>query len=303
MMATAEHGQDYQRWLAKINQVCGHFAARPLEGNFHGEIDASYAGNLKVSTVTACGVNLFRTRNEIKRSNDDWFYTVFQLAGQAAIEQDDRQVMLEAGDITLIDASRPCSIFWQQTSRQASLLLPRQLIEHQLRGSEISIASRLQKSLPMVQLSQRLLQESMNSPELSDSESEAALEAIVCLLRPMLHQQEVQPSRREKQFQRIIELIDASIQAEHLRPEWLANETGMSLRSLYRLFADKGLVVAQYIKNRRLDLCARALRSAHDDEKLAGIGYNWGFSDHSHFSTAFKQRFGVSPGEYRKRCR
>ncbi|MFX5085138.1 AraC family transcriptional regulator, partial [Acinetobacter baumannii] len=22
-----------------------------------------------------------------------------------------------------------------------------------------------------------------------------------------------------------------------------------------------------------------------------------------HFSTAFKQRFGVSPGEYRKRCR
>ncbi|MRA94315.1 transcriptional regulator FeaR, partial [Bacillus thuringiensis] len=77
-----------------------------------------------VSTVTASGVNLFRTRNEIKRSNDDWFYTVFQLSGQAAIEQDDRQVVLDAGDITLIDASRPCSIFWQQTSRQASLLLP-----------------------------------------------------------------------------------------------------------------------------------------------------------------------------------
>jgi AraC family transcriptional activator of tynA and feaB len=114
------YGQDYQRWLAKINQVCGHFAARPLEGRFHGEIDASYAGTLKVSTVTASSVNLFRTRNEIMRSNDDWFYTVFQLSGQAAIEQDDRQVVLDAGDITLIDASRPCSLFWQQTSRQAS---------------------------------------------------------------------------------------------------------------------------------------------------------------------------------------
>ncbi|AYW54673.1 transcriptional regulator FeaR [Raoultella ornithinolytica] len=295
-MATAEHGQDYQRWLAKINQVCGHFAARPLEGRFHGEIDASYAGTLKVSTVTASGVNLFRTRNEIKRSNDDWFYTVFQLSGQAAIEQDDRQVVLDAGDITLIDASRPCSIFWQQTSRQASLLLPRQLLEQQLRGSEISIATRLEKSLPMVQLSQRLLQESMCSPELSESESAAALEAIVCLLRPMLHHHDPRPSRREKQFQKIMDLIDESIQAEHLRPEWLASETGMSVRSLYRLFADKGLVVAQYIKNRRLDLCAQALHNARDDEKLAGIGYSWGFSDHSHFSTAFKQRFGVSPG-------
>ena len=131
---------------------------------------------------------------------------------------------------------------------------------------------------------------------LSASESEAALDAIVCLLRPMLHRQEVQPSRREK-------LIDDAIQEEHLRPEWLADETGMSVRSLYRLFADKGLVVAQYIKNRRLDLCAQALQSAHDDEKLTGIGYRWGFSDHSHFSTAFKQRFGISPGEYRKRGR
>ena len=265
MMTTAEGGLAYQRWLATINQVCGHFAARPLEGRFHGEIDARYAGNLKVSTVTAAGVNLYRTHNEIKRDNDAWFYTVFQLAGEAIIEQDDRQVTLAAGDITLIDAARPCSIVWQH--------------------------------------SQRLLLESMGGTTLSASESEAALEAIACLLRPVLHQREPAPSRREKQFQKIIALIDASIQSEHLRPEWLASETGMSVRSLYRLFADQGLVVAQYIKNRRLDLCAQALQNVHDDEKLAGIGYRWGFSDHSHFSTAFKQRFGVTPGEYRKRCR
>lgn len=226
-MATVESGQDYQRWLAKINQVCGHFAARPLGDEFHGEIDASYTGSLKVSTVTARGVNLYRTRNEIKRDNDAWFYTVFQLDGQAAIEQDERQVVLEAGDITLIDASRPCSIFWQHTSKQASLLLPRQLVESQLHGNDISIATRLNKTLPMVQLSQRLLQESMRSPALSESEGEAALEAIVCLLRPMLQQHEAPPTRRDKQFQKIMALIDESIQSEQLRPEWLAGETGM----------------------------------------------------------------------------
>ena len=302
-MAAVDSGEKYQDWLAKINQVCGQFAARQLDGDFHGEIDTSYAGSLKLSTVTSRNVNLYRTRQEIGRGNDAWFYTVFQFSGQASIEQDDRQVKLEAGDMTLIDASQPCSILWQQTSRQVSLLLPRQLLENQLRGSAISVATRLDKSLPMVQLSQRLLHESMSSPMLSASESEAALDAIVCLLRPMLHQQDVQPSRREKQFSRIMALIDDAIQEEHLRPEWLAGETGMSLRSLYRLFADQGLVVAQYIKNRRLDLCARALQSARDDEKLAGIGYRWGFSDHSHFSTAFKQRFGMSPGEYRKRGR
>ncbi|KFC10033.1 FeaR family transcriptional activator [Trabulsiella guamensis ATCC 49490] len=299
-MTQADDKESYRAWLAKVNQLCGNFAARPLDGKFYGEIDSGYARGLKLSTVTTRGVNLYRSREEIKRGNDAWFYTVFQLEGQAVMEQDNRQVILEAGDITLIDAARPCSFYWQQTSRQVSLLLPRQKLEH-LR--EISSAERLPNHLPMVQLSHRLLQESMTSPEMNENESEAALEAIICLLRPVLHQLDARPSRRDRQFQKIMALIDEYIQSEQLRPEWLASETGMSVRSLYRMFADKGLVVAQYIKNRRLDLCAQSLRNAHDDEKLAGIGYSWGFTDHSHFSTAFKQRFGLSPGEYRKRYR
>jgi AraC family transcriptional activator of tynA and feaB len=41
--------------------------------------------------------------------------------------------LLRTGDITLIDASRPCSINWQEKSRQISLLVPRQIIEQQCR--------------------------------------------------------------------------------------------------------------------------------------------------------------------------
>ncbi|HAS1428910.1 TPA: transcriptional regulator FeaR, partial [Enterobacter hormaechei] len=235
--------------------------------------------------------------------NDAWFYTVFQLEGSAGIEQDDQRAMLKAGDITLIDASRPCSIYWQERSRQISLLLPRQIIEQHARFQEVRCALPLSRSLPTVQLSYRLLQESMGNADLSASESEAALEAMVCLLRPAFQQRDEVLPRKERQFRHVLSLIDDHIQSEALRPEWIASESGMSVRSLYRMFAGKGLVVAQYIKNRRLDLCAQALRSISDDEKLAGIGYSWGFTDHSHFSTAFKQRFGVSPGEYRRRYR
>jgi len=302
-MACASEQEKYQQWLAQINQVCGSFAARPLPGQFIGELETSYARSLKLSTVTAAGVNLFRTRQEIKTSNDAWFYTVFQLEGQATLEQDDKQIVIDAGDITLIDASRPCSIYWHDKSRQMSLLLPRQILEQQCRFQEVSCAHKLSRTLPTVQLSYRLLQESMDNAQLSDMESEAALEAMVCLLRPAFQQRELAPPRKERQFQNVLSLIDSHIQSEALRPEWIATESGMSVRSLYRMFADKGLVVAQYIKNRRLDLCAQVLRATGDDEKLAGIGYSWGFADHSHFSTAFKQRFGVSPGEYRKRYR
>lgn len=302
-MAQITGDEQFQQWLAQINDQCGSFAARQLDGEFSGQLETGYAQTLKLSTVTTANVNLYRTQQEIKDHNDAWFYTVFQLEGRAVMEQNERQTELLPGDITLIDASRPCSFFWQEKSRQISLLLPRTLLEQQLRMREGHCVQRLEKTLPMVQLSHRLLQESMNNRDLSGTESEAALEAIVCLLRPVLQQQDAQPSRRQKQFEKIVRLIDEHIQSETLRPEWLANETGMSVRSLYRMFADKGLVVAQYIKNRRLDLCARALQNAASDEKLAGIGFSWGFTDHSHFSTAFRQRFGVSPGEYRKQHR
>jgi AraC family transcriptional activator of tynA and feaB len=66
------------------------------------------------------------------------------------------------------------------------------------------------------------------------------------------------------------------------------------------MFAKKGLVVARYIKNRRLDLCAESLRQSGKEQKLSVLGYSWGFSDSSYFSTAFKSRFGIAPGEYRK---
>ncbi len=56
----------------------------------------------------------------------------------------------------------------------------------------------------------------------------------------------------------------------------------MSVRSLYRMFADKGLVVAQYIR-KSSRFFVDAIRHAADDENPAGIGFHWGFSDQSHF--------------------
>ena len=96
-------------------------------------------------------------------------------------------------------------------------------------------------------------------------------------------------------------LIEAHIADEALCPEMIARDIGVSMRGLYRVFAKKGLVIAQYIKNRRLDICAETLRNPQSTLKLSALGYTWGFSNSSYFTTAFKQRFGVSPGEYRKR--
>ena len=170
---------EFQQWLSQINQVCGNFTGRLLTERYTGVLDTHFAKGLKLSTVTTSGVNLSRTWQEVKGSDDAWFYTVFQLSGQAIMEQDERQVQIGAGDITLLDGSRPCSLYWQESSKQISLLLPRTLLEQYFPHQKPVCAERLDADLPMVQLSHRLLQESMNNPALSETESEAALQIPV----------------------------------------------------------------------------------------------------------------------------
>ena len=134
---------EFQQWLSQINQVCGNFTGRLLTERYTGVLETHFAKGLKLSTVTTSGVNLSRTWQEVKGSDDAWFYTVFQLSGQAIMEQDERQVQIGAGDITLLDASRPCSLYWQESSKQISLLLPRTLLEQYFPHQKPVCAERL----------------------------------------------------------------------------------------------------------------------------------------------------------------
>ncbi|SMB24997.1 DNA-binding transcriptional dual regulator [Serratia proteamaculans] len=288
----------FEEWLAKINSACGRFCAKTLGPGFSGAMQEFRAHALRLSVVDAAQTRLYRTQQEIARSDGSHFFTVFQLRGSSLMEQGDRQAVLSAGDVTLIDASRTSSFTFQQNSRQISLLMPRSYLEQS--ASEVQYARRLDAQSSVVRLSRQLVLGCMQDSQMSAPESEAILNAVATLLRPALVERVVEEDRHPRSFNQTLAFIDTHIQSPQLRPEWIAGELGVSVRSLYRMFARQGLVVAQYIKHRRLDLCAQALRSAPERQKLATIGYDWGFSDHSHFSTAFKSRFGVSPSEYRK---
>ncbi|WP_346827132.1 transcriptional regulator FeaR [Serratia inhibens] len=290
----------FEEWLGKINSACGRFCAKTLGTGFSGAIQEFRTHALRLSVVDAAQTRLYRTPLEIARSDGSHFFTVFQLRGSALMEQGDRQAVLSAGDITLIDASRPSSFTFQHDSRQISLLMPRSYIEQPLGVTDLPCARRIGAENSVVRLSRQLVLGCMQDPQTSAAESEAILNAVATLLRPALVDPDAASEAQPQRFARSLALIDTHIQSEQLCPEWIAGELGVSVRSLYRMFARQGLVVAQYIKNRRLDLCAQALRSAPGRKKLATIGYDWGFTDHSHFSTAFKARFGVSPSEYRK---
>ena len=78
----------------------------------------------------------------------------------------------------------------------------------------------------------------------------------------------------------------------------LARDVGSSPYHLLRVFrAETGSTIHQYRMQLRLSAAARAILEGCDD--LTALALDLGFSSHSHFTDAFRRRFGMAPSSLR----
>ncbi len=108
------------------------------------------------------------------------------------------------------------------------------------------------------------------------------------------------PDVKESRRRAILEFVDRNLADPALGIALIGQEFGMSSRTIHKLFEGEAHTVARAIWDLRLERC----RDEMADPSLAGrsiteIAHLWGFSDSQHFSRAFKQRFGMTPREYR----
>lgn len=107
-----------------------------------------------------------------------------------------------------------------------------------------------------------------------------------------------QPTK--KQFIQAVKYIYAQCDNPSLRLEDIAQEIGISVSSLKRLFEQ---YLAQspgaFIRTLRMELAFRTLQCKNDS--ILEIALSAGFEDHSAFSRRFKDIFGYSPVQARKK--
>lgn len=96
------------------------------------------------------------------------------------------------------------------------------------------------------------------------------------------------------------DIILRRIGDEDLTPDSIATEMCMSRRALFLLFEKHGLTPTRVIRDLRLDHCRRLLLDArHRQRKITDIALDYGFANLGTFSRQFKDRYGVSPVEFR----
>lgn len=110
------------------------------------------------------------------------------------------------------------------------------------------------------------------------------------------------PSRARRRYVEDAKTLLQQRFRERLRLDDVARALHVSTFHLCRLFKEEtGMPIHRYLNQLRLRYALREL--VQGETELAELARAVGFSCQSHFTTAFRKEFGVSPGEARRRAR
>ncbi len=106
-------------------------------------------------------------------------------------------------------------------------------------------------------------------------------------------------SADDRLMERLLKVINENLGNPDLTSEMLASEVGLSRVHLYRKLKElTNQSATNFIRNIRLTKAAELLRQRK--ATIAEVAYMVGYRTLNHFSTAFKELYGVSPTEYLK---
>jgi len=298
---------DLDTWNHTLGETCGDFRARlnPVAPVFIGDIDHQKNHHLEMARIRTNASQIVHRCAHHHRHDDRHCFLVMQRGGRMQMAEGGRHAFdMHPGEMMLMDSISPCDMVISGLIDHASIHLERSEVQRRLPPGQ-----RLFGKIPTGNVSGQLLhgmvKQLLNThQDLSLAEGQTIQDVIVLLLSQAL-QFEARPNAISADLgnghlQRAArQLIERQLDDPLLSPPTLAQQLGISLRQLYRLFDEDG-GVARHIQQRRLLRSAEDLRSPHlDHESITQIAYRCGFTDSAHFSRAFKKQFSCTPSEYR----
>lgn len=238
-----------------------------------------------------------RRIQDIRESDFDPIVVNMMIEGRAYGDMDGRVFDEPAGTFHFHDLARP-SLHTSTASRTYGLVLPRPVAEQwfapldDLHGLVVNgeparllfaFADRLRAGLSELTIGQ------------ADRLGQVFLELLGVAMdgaRPKV------TSSSDALRRRAVQAIEARLRDRDISVDDLCRLLNVSRSRLFKMFQPDGGVKA-YILTERLTRARAALGETKRAEPIGAVAHRLGFSDASHLSRAFRQRFGMTPSEYR----
>ncbi|MGJ8546037.1 MAG: helix-turn-helix domain-containing protein [Sulfitobacter sp.] len=281
-----------------ISQICGAFEVEPanLKAPSHGLARKRLLGGFDAALVSLDAQKAARTQRCIRRDPGDHFFMLIQDYGQCDVHQSGVTTRLLPGDMFIVDATQPSEfIYGGQMAHQISLHLPREEMLGRF-GNACDGGVAIDRDDPLWVAMRAVLMKMMyTAPEAGFQMSEAFYGLMGAYFQERRSQV---PDLRGQIIEQALRLIARQYRDPEFGPAVLAQQLGVSLRSLQRYFAPLGESPGQRLLQVRLARAHAVLASAQGTERpVAGLAFACGFNDLSYFYRAFRQKYGVTPGD------
>jgi AraC family transcriptional activator of tynA and feaB len=293
---------DYDGFRAAMREDWGWFTPARETNIFASKVHTRRVFGFPAVDLTCNTIRLERTELDIRRDNMEYYFVTVQDTGESIIIHNDRVVNITAGDVVLLDSTRPVTFISpaQDSAQWLGLQVPRQKLASHLGfepqggvcGPRQAHASRLLRQLALDPVSDA-------EPALASTDKFMHLVVYDLLGALFAPPARLGSRHNDKLFARVCGLIEERFADPDISPREVAAQTGISLRYLQKLFTVRGSTCGHYISSLRLDHAAhlierRALMKT--GQPLSEIAYACGFRDYTHFARGFRQRFGSAPG-------
>jgi AraC family transcriptional regulator, positive regulator of tynA and feaB len=284
--------------------IVGH-ESRPMDRpRFEATLRGAPLAEIPLVIFENAPMKVCRSRRSIAAAPDDTLLVCHQLAGKVALEQDTRQVLLGAGDVTILDARRPYTGDFVRGSKMLVLKLPRRALESRCGSVLETTAVRLPDEGLGMCLAHHLASLPRYVRSLDRTEQATIGEYTLDLLA--LVAAKGGPVRKQSRTRSLAlanlrATVETLLTRHGLDAHAVATAAGISVRYANDLLAGENQSIARYIQSRRIEQCAKALRDPVQIHRTIGeIAFGWGFSDLTHFGRVFKSRFGMTARDYRQ---
>jgi AraC-like DNA-binding protein len=281
-------------------------------GTFEGALRWTQIGGIQLSDIKATPHVALRTLADIKRSESESFIFNLLLSGQCDAEQDGILSHIDTATKTssmgwLCNATRPYSLRFDKPFHLATLQIPRHMITQSVSGADRLVARNLSGSSQLFPLVQSyILQLAEQRPLLDKAMSEKVAANLADLISALIGEhltgnESALSDNKITSLLRIRAYVETHLREPDLCPQKVAEAMRMSTRYVNQLLHTEGTSLSRYIWQRRLDRVSCLLKDpANVGNSISAYAFACGFNDMTHFSKAFRKKFGMSPTEFRQ---
>jgi AraC-like DNA-binding protein len=281
---------------------------RPAESGFAASVRAYHLGGLIVSQVDFEGQRFLRDKHRAAADGLDHYVVQLYATGGLVDTAENRERILRAGDVQILDLSQP-NVIRAEASGTIAIVVPRDTLRQALpkagdlhglvlRGDQGTGALLTDYMRSLIARADDIA--AADAPAIARATTEMIAACFHATAEPMAH---ARTAIEAVTLERIRRHVAAALGSPELHPEALCGLFRISRTQLYRLFEPLGGVAA-YIQEQRLGRAYAQLSDAtHGQRRIYDIAFDLGFSSEAHFSRIFRRAFGLSPSEVRARAR